>query len=55
MRYACLEVWRSGGRDIPLISRDIKLCAQEVVVWIKRELLARGSFEVVSPDLCRLL
>jgi hypothetical protein len=39
--------------NIPWISRDVKLCAQKVVVWIKREL--RSRIEVVRLDLCRVL
>jgi hypothetical protein len=30
----------SGGMNMPLISRDIKLCAQKVVPWVNRESLA---------------
>jgi hypothetical protein len=31
------EVCWSGGTNVPLISRDIKLCARKVVVSINRE------------------
>jgi hypothetical protein len=34
------EVCWSGGTNIPLISRDIKLCAQKVVPRMNRESLA---------------
>jgi hypothetical protein len=34
------EVCWSGGANTPLLSRDIKLCAQKVDPWINSESLA---------------
>jgi hypothetical protein len=46
------EVCWSGGANVPLISRDIKLCARKVVVSINREC---PRIEIVGLDLCRVL
>jgi hypothetical protein len=45
------EVCWSGGTNIPLISRDIKLCAQKVEPCVSREY--RSRFEIVGLELCR--
>jgi hypothetical protein len=46
------EVCWSGGTNIPLLSRDIKLCAQKVEPGF---ITNRSRFEIVDLDLCRML